>query len=386
MFYPAYLNLHNRECLVVGGGTVAERKVVTMLLSDANVTVISPEVTELVQYLSEIGSIHWHKRQLEKGDVQGYFLVCAATDDTNINTTVFTEAHDELNIRLVNVVDVIPQCTFAAASVVTDGDIVISISTSGKSPATSRRIREHLEQKLNASSMYTLGYENGKPTPIQRIGLPYPCNLLLENRECVILTERDTPEVKRRLSLLQQCGAEVLYQKPESVEFQDIADTFLVISEKQILSDIVKKNKVGFLYECLDQPESGTFLTPNVILDDNLVISIAAKNGTDNQKENRLYEELTIQFENNRYGEFLDILGSYRSQVLETFQISKRRGDFFESIIGYVGDKSKMETCCLGFNNLECSAECIFNWVRKGRIEQAEDYISTQLQIQKSTN
>ena len=62
MFYPAYLNLQDRKCLVVGGGTVAERKVVAMLISGGNVTVISPDATELLTFLAQIGTIRWHKR------------------------------------------------------------------------------------------------------------------------------------------------------------------------------------------------------------------------------------------------------------------------------------------------------------------------------------
>ena len=61
MFYPAYINLQNRKCLVVGGGTVAERKVVSMLISGGEVTVISPDATELLVFLTEKGTIRWHK-------------------------------------------------------------------------------------------------------------------------------------------------------------------------------------------------------------------------------------------------------------------------------------------------------------------------------------
>ena len=190
MFYPAHINLQDRKCLVVGGGTVAERKVVAMLLSGGGVTVISPDATELLTFLANIGTIRWHKRQLKSGDTEGYFLVCAATDFTDINSAVFAEAHEKNKIRLVNVVDVIPQCTFAAASVVTDGETLLSISTSGRSPATSRRIREHFEEMLNATSLYTLGYEDGEPVPIENKGLPYPVYLLLENRVCVVVSER----------------------------------------------------------------------------------------------------------------------------------------------------------------------------------------------------
>ena len=218
MFYPAYINLQDRKCLVVGGGTVAERKVVAMLISGGDVTVISPDATELLIYLAQVGTIRWHKRQLKAGDTHGYFLVCAATDFTDINSAVFTEAHEKNKIRLVNVVDVIPQCTFAAASVVTDGELMLSISTSGKSPATSRRIREYFEEVLHASSLYTLGYEDGVPVPIENQGLPYPVYLLLENRTCVVLCEQKTREVERRISLLNRCGASVVWSTPDEMK------------------------------------------------------------------------------------------------------------------------------------------------------------------------
>ena len=369
MFYPAHINLQNRKCLVAGGGTVAERKVVSMLISGGDVTVVSPDATELLTFLTELGTIQWHKRDIKTGDTKGYFLVCAATDFTTINTAVYTEAHEENNIRLVNVVDVIPQCTFAAASVVTDGELMISISTSGKSPATSRRIREHFEETLNASSLYTLGYENGKPTPIKNQGLPYPVYLLLENRKCVFLYEQKTSEIERRVSLLRQCGATVEYNPT------DFEDVFLVISDVSG-SDASDT----FLHEFLDRPNSGDFYTPNLVIDDNLIISISAKNAIDVCKAKLLHEKLTHQFENNGYGAFIGLLGTRRAEVLKTFPTPKMRGDFFEKLIGHVADSP--QTCCLRLTNAKCSAECLFNWVRHGKIEHANDFISDLLSAQ----
>ena len=371
MFYPAHINLQNKKCLVVGGGTVAERKVVAMLISGGDVTVISPDATDLLMFLAEIGTVRWHKRQLKTGDTKGYFLVCAATDFTNINTAVYTEAHEKNRIRLVNVVDVIPQCTFAAASVVTDGELVISISTSGKSPATSRRIREHFEETLKTPSLYTLGYENGKPTPIENQGLPYPVYLLLENRKCVVLCDQETSEIKRRVSLLRQCGATVMHN---STEF---ADAFLVISDVSI-----RDASGPFLQESLDRPNSGDFFTPNLIMDNNLIISISAKNGTDISKAKQLHAQLMHQFENSGYGPFIDLLGMRRAEVLKAFPTSKMRGDFFEQLIGHVTDSP--QTCCLSLTDPECAAECLFNWVRQGKIEYANNFISEFLSTQRA--
>ncbi|MCE2412441.1 bifunctional precorrin-2 dehydrogenase/sirohydrochlorin ferrochelatase [Candidatus Poribacteria bacterium] len=396
MFYPAHINLQDRKCLVVGGGTVAERKVVAMLLSGGDVTVISPDATELLTFLANIGTIRWHKRQLAADDTQGYFLVCAATDFTDINSAVFAKAHDKNKIRLVNVVDVIPQCTFAAASVVTDGEILLSISTSGKSPATSRRIREHLEETLRATSLYTLGYEDGEPVPIANQGLPYPVYLLLENRPCIILCEQKTPAIERRVSLLRQCGASVLCMAPDAAKPHHLEDAFLVIADKFSAVDRLLsitppyqggidqcRSEGTFIREYLDAPDAGTHFTPKLIIDDNLIISISARSSRGIDKVKHLHKKLTNQFENNGYGVFIEFLGTRRSEILKAFPTPKRRADFFEVLINTVEtNNTQPQTCCLGLTNPGCSAECLFNWVRQGKLKRANTFTSTLLDAQ----
>lgn len=408
MFYPAHINLQDRKCLVVGGGTVAERKVVAMLLSGGGVTVISPDTTELLTFLANIGTIRWHKRQLKSGDTDGYFLVCAATDFTDINSAVFAEAHEKNKIRLVNVVDVIPQCTFAAASVVTDGDLMLSISTSGRSPATSRRIREHFEKMLNATSLYTLGYEDGEPVPIENKGLPYPVYLLLENRVCVVVSERKTPEIERYISLLNRCGASAVCITPDEMKPHHLEDAFLVIADKGSAVDkllnttlpylshqagIDKCKSEGlFIREYLDEPDAGTHSTPELIIDDTLIISLSARSSTDIDAAKRLHKQLTNQFENNGYGAFIEFLGTRRSEILKAFPTPKKRADFFEMLIDNVEDavsgkhrnkNTSPTTCCLGLTNPECSAECLFNWVRHGKLERANTFTSNLLDAQR---
>ena len=388
MFYPVHVNLQDRKCLVVGGGTVAERKVVAMLVSGGDVTVVSPDATELLTYLAQLGTIRWHKRQLKVGDTHGYFLVCAATDFTDINSAVFTEAHEKNKIRLVNVVDVIPQCTFAAASVVTDGELMLSISTSGKSPATSRRIREYFEEVLHASSLYTLGYENGVPVPIAREkegqGLPYPIYLLLENRTCVVLCEQKTTEIERRISLLNRCGASVVCLTRDEVKPHHLEDAFLVIADRSSAVDASCESETGFIREYLDQPSAGTHFTPDLVVDDNLIISVSTQNGKDSDKAKRLHKTLANQFENNGYGAFIEFLGARRSGILKAFPTPKKRADFFETLINTVEDagsglQTPPTTCCLGLTNPKCSAECLFNWVRHGNLERADTFTSNLL-------
>lgn len=385
MFYPAYINLQGRKCLVIGGGTVAERKVVAMLISGGDVTVISPEATKLVAFLAHIGTIRWHKRQVKAGDTTGYFLVCAATDFTDINTAVFTEAYEKNNIRLVNVVDVIPQCTFAAASVVTDGELMLSISTSGKSPAMSRRIREHFEKVLPASSLYTLGYENDDPVPIKNQGLPYPIYLLLEGRPCVVVCEKKTPEIERRISLLNRCNATVVRTAPDKLSPHLLEGAFLVVFDNISEIDALYKGNSGFISECLDEPSAGTYFTPVLVVDDNLIISVSSRDGINTEKAKRLHKQLTNQFENNGYGAFIEFLGTLRPQVLKAFRTSKKRAQFFDTLIDTVETNGvHTQTCCFGLTNPECSAECLFNWIRQGHLERANTFTSDLLAVHTS--
>ena len=355
-----------------------------MLISGGNVTVISPDATKLVAFLAHLGTIRWHKRQLEAGDTNGYFLVCAATDFTDINTAVFREAYEQNKIRLVNVVDVIPQCTFAAASVVTDGELILSISSRGKSPATSRRLREYFEEVLHASSLYTLGYEDGVPVPIaiarEGQGLPYPVYLLLENRTCVVLYKQKTREVERRISLLNRCGAAVTCPIPNEMKPHHLEDAFLVIANKPSVIGASCESGTGFIREYLDEPSAGTHFTPDLVVDGNLIISVSTQNDKDIDKMKRLHKKLANRFENKGYGAFIEFLGTRRSEILKAFPTPKKRSDFFETLINTVEMKgSQLQECCLGLTNPECSAECLFNWVRHGKLERANAFTAKLL-------
>ena len=385
MFYPAHINLQDRKCLVVGGGTVAERKVVAMLISGGDVTVISPEATELVAFLARSGTLRWQQRQFEPGDTDGYFLVCAATDFTDINTAVFAEAYKKNRIRLVNVVDVIPQCTFAAASVITDGEIMLSISTSGKSPATSRRIREYFEAKLNATSLYTLGYENGKPVQIENQGLPYPIYLLLENRKCVVLYEKKNAAIEGRLSLLNRCGAAITCLSPADLKAEQgresVEEAFLVIANSAAAVEGACETEAGFIREYLDDAAAGTHITPEFVIDENLIISGSARQRASTDNVKRLHTQLTDQFANAGYGGFIEFLGAQRPAILKALPTPKKRADFFDALIDAVEPNTPHpETCCLRLSNPECRAECLFNWVRRGEFGRAHTFTANLLE------
>jgi len=143
-YYPVFLKLEGKLCVVIGGGKVAERKILSLLEAKAKVCVISPQVTPKIRELSEKGLIEWKERGYQWGDLEGAFLVIAATNDPRVQEEVFKEA--ETRNLPCNVVDKPEFCTFIVPSIIKRGDLVIAISTSGASPAVARRLRERLEE------------------------------------------------------------------------------------------------------------------------------------------------------------------------------------------------------------------------------------------------
>ena len=143
-YYPINLNIENRMCIVIGGGKVAERKILSLLDCKADVTVISPKVTRFIKKLSNESKICILKRDFRKGDLKGAFMVIAATNSSRINYKIFQEANKK-NI-LVNIVDSPEFCDFIMPSSIRRGDLLITISTGGKAPALSKKLRIMLEE------------------------------------------------------------------------------------------------------------------------------------------------------------------------------------------------------------------------------------------------
>jgi len=145
-YYPLYADLENRKCIVIGGGEVAERKVESLLECRADVTVISPQLTERLDELAHSREVKYLKRMYRRGDLENAFLVVGATDNAELNAIIFHEACQK-NI-MVNIVDDPDKCSFIVPSVVDRGDLLISISTSGSCPALSKKIRKYLEEEF----------------------------------------------------------------------------------------------------------------------------------------------------------------------------------------------------------------------------------------------
>lgn len=144
-FYPICLDLEAKRCVVVGGGRVAERKVQGLLSCAALVSVISPELTAELKVQYAGGRIEWFAREYQQGDLAHAFLVIAATDDEETQKLVYEEA--TANNLLLNVADVPQRCNFILPATARQGDLAISVSTAGKSPALARKIRMELEKR-----------------------------------------------------------------------------------------------------------------------------------------------------------------------------------------------------------------------------------------------
>ena len=143
-YYPICLDIQNRNCLVVGGGSVGTRKVITLLNCGADVTVVSPSASAHLQELANNGSVMIKNRTFRFSDLAGMFLVCSATDNQKLNRQIHAKAED-LGM-LCNVADRPEVCNFILPSIVNRGDLIIAISTSGQSPALAKKLRQDLEK------------------------------------------------------------------------------------------------------------------------------------------------------------------------------------------------------------------------------------------------
>ena len=142
-YYPAFIDVRGRECVVFGGGPLGEEKVAKLLECGARVRVIAPEVEETVAGLAEAGKVEWLRREYRSGDLAGAFIAISAAEDDFTDRRIHAEA-ERRNV-LLNVVDVTHLCTFIAPSVARRGEVTVATSTGGASPALARTFREKLE-------------------------------------------------------------------------------------------------------------------------------------------------------------------------------------------------------------------------------------------------
>ena len=144
-YYPVFLNLKGRKCVVIGAGREGAGKIGRLVDAEANVVVVAPDAQEPVPSMAGEGRITWLRREYRPGDLEGAFIAIAAAapaNDNELNQAIALEA-EERNIPTV-VVDVTRLCSFIAPSIVERGAVTIATSTGGTSPALARKMRQEL--------------------------------------------------------------------------------------------------------------------------------------------------------------------------------------------------------------------------------------------------
>jgi precorrin-2 dehydrogenase/sirohydrochlorin ferrochelatase len=192
--FPMFMKLEGRPCLVVGAGTVGEPKISSLIEAGALIRVIALHATAAVVEWAQRGAINWEARAFNSADLDGAFVVIAATNSRELNAAIFRESRQR-NI-LCNVVDDPEYCDFYYPAVVRRGDLQIAISTNGRSPALAQRIRRELEVQF--------GPEYGEW--LRELG---------QIRQQLFATKID-PEQRRRL--LHELASREAFKKAQSTE------------------------------------------------------------------------------------------------------------------------------------------------------------------------
>jgi precorrin-2 dehydrogenase/sirohydrochlorin ferrochelatase len=196
MYYPMMMNISGRRCVVVGGGRVAERKVASLLEAGAMVVLVSPAMTPMLSSMVKSGMIEQVSRRYRKGDLKRAFLCVVATDDRRLQDRIWKEARDQG--VLANIVDSEEDCDFLVPSYFRRGDLVISISTSGKSPALAKRIRKDLEEQYGWEYEVLLKVLTwARPRILQEVKDPRRRRSILERSghpELLVLVRQSDPE------------------------------------------------------------------------------------------------------------------------------------------------------------------------------------------------
>jgi precorrin-2 dehydrogenase/sirohydrochlorin ferrochelatase len=168
-FYPILVDLQGKKALVVGGGKVAQRKIESLLEYGASVHVIARELTAELERLRSRRKIEFLGGEFSEAYLERAFLVIAATDDASLNRRV-SQAAQQRGL-LVNAVDQPADCNFIVPSVLTRGDLLIAVSTSGKSPAFARKVRVELERHFGEEYGFFLNLMGNLRKEILRLGL-----------------------------------------------------------------------------------------------------------------------------------------------------------------------------------------------------------------------
>jgi precorrin-2 dehydrogenase/sirohydrochlorin ferrochelatase len=211
--FPIFANLKGKICTVVGGGTVALRKILGLLECQASVRVIASKAVQQIIQLNHKSKIDLVEKAYQKHDITGSFLVVAATDDADVNKQIYQEC-TALNI-LCNVVDNPDLCNFYYASTYTCGDLKIAISTNGVSPALARKIKAELSEIYPDEFIPYLRY-------LQKIRETVKEKISEESTRKAILKK-----IVRNSTVLEQCKDERFCRELDTLDYNKEVDKWL---------------------------------------------------------------------------------------------------------------------------------------------------------------
>ncbi len=162
------LNLSGKRAVVIGGGAVAARKILTLLEANAEVTVISPNLHESIMEVFAEKRIIWRQKRFEPNDLQDFFLIIAATDQAMVNVQVYESANHH---QLINLVDRPDLSNFIVPASLRRGPLTISVSTSGVSPGLARKIKQELAEEYDeVYEEYLLFLEQSRQRVLEEVG------------------------------------------------------------------------------------------------------------------------------------------------------------------------------------------------------------------------
>lgn len=205
--YPIFLNLKSKSVYVIGGGQIAARKLTGLLNTGANLTVISPNLSEQIQFYVDQGLVRWISKTFAGTDIDEAFYIISATNDPLVSEEI------RKNIKpyqLVNYADDFSSSNAIVPSVVRRGRLVIAVTTSGASPSLTKKIKQELEE------MYTTEYDEY-------------IDFLMEKRNLVQTTIKDVKTRRKLLSLLVE--DQIFRTDKKEERFQKIYKEFKDICE-----------------------------------------------------------------------------------------------------------------------------------------------------------
>ncbi len=200
--YPVFLNLKNKDCLVFGGGKVAERKVRSLIKSKARITLIDPKASRDILALSKKHGFKIIKRNYRKKDIKGFFLIIAATDSEAVNGLI---AKESAKYKIFcNVVDDPEKCDFFIPASFGVKDLKIAISTNGKSPALAKKLKNEIKNIISSEVpnlidiLAELKRNLKKKYPGARKKREEILKTIVDSRDALSITKEDIKKIKRR--------------------------------------------------------------------------------------------------------------------------------------------------------------------------------------------